>query len=94
MIKILVFYGLDCGSCSLMESRIKNVLLNHKAITFDHINIRENEDLVKKYQILTIPSVVYLLNDIEVFRTTGIVSEESIKKEIEYLEYKENASNN
>lgn len=93
MIRILAFYGLDCGSCSLIESRIKNILSIHEAITFDHINIRENANLVKKYQILTIPTIIYLVNDIEVFRTTGIVSEESIKKEIEYLEYKENASN-
>lgn len=88
MLEVLLFGSENCGSCSLNETRIKDVLREFPEIKFTHYSVDEVGVLVKKFQILTAPTVLIMNNNEEIYRFTGIVERDKFHREIEYLKYK------
>jgi len=88
MLEVLLFGAENCGSCSLNETRIKDVLREFPEIKFTHYNAEKVLNLVKKHQILTAPTILVMNNDEEMYRFTGIVERDRFHREIEYLKYK------
>ena len=79
--KFYKFYADWCGPC-----RILTTMLNKAQIEYEPINVDNNEELVKKYNIRTIP-VFMAVNDnnIEIDRFVGVKSVDAIKQWIDSL---------
>lgn len=88
MLEVLLFGAENCGSCSLNEIRIKDVLQEFPEIKFIHYSVENVKNLVKKYQILTAPTILVMNENKEIYRSTGIVERDRFHREIEYLKYK------
>jgi len=88
MLEVLLFGADNCGSCSLNETRIKDVLREFPEVKFTHYSLENVGELVKKYQILTAPTVLIMDDNQEIYRFTGIVERDRFRREIEYLKYK------
>ena len=60
--KVLVdFYANWCGPCQTMSPVIDEIA-NENTIKIGKVNIDENEDLARKYDIMTIPTIMVVKN--------------------------------
>ena len=79
--KFYKFYADWCGPC-----RILTTMLNKAQIEYEPINVDNNEELVNKYNIKTIPVFMAVNdNDIEIDRFVGVKSVDAIKQWIDSL---------
>ena len=79
--KFYKFYADWCGPCKVLTT-----ILNKAQIEYEPINVDNNEELVKKYNIRTIPVFMAVNdNDIEIDRFVGVKSVDAIKQWIDSL---------
>ena len=79
--KFYKFYADWCGPC-----RVLTTILNKAQIEYEPINVDNNEELVKKYDIRTIPVFMAVNDDdIEIDRFVGVKSVDAIKQWINSL---------
>lgn len=71
--KVLDFYADWCQPCKLVSKEIDS--LEEKYSRFiTAVNIEEEDELVSKHCVRNIPTLVFLLNDEEVFRHIGSIT--------------------
>ncbi|MBI2034919.1 MAG: thiol reductase thioredoxin, partial [Candidatus Levybacteria bacterium] len=70
-----------CGPCKFMEPLIEDLEkeLSGK-VTFEKINVDENQDKAAKYQVMSIPTYIFLKDDKEVDRIIGATAKENFQK--------------
>lgn len=79
--KFYKFYADWCGPC-----RILTTMLNKAQIEYEPINVDNNEELVNKYNIKTIPVFMAIKDDgTEIDRFVGVKSADAIKQWINSL---------
>ena len=79
--KFYKFYADWCGPC-----RILTTMLNKAQIEYEPINVDNNEELVNKYNIKTIPVFMAVKDDgAEIDRFVGVKSADAIKQWINSL---------
>ena len=79
--KFYKFYADWCGPC-----RILTTMLNKAQIEYNPINVDNNEELVEKYNIKTIPVFMAVKDDgTEIDRFVGVKSADAIKQWIDSL---------
>ena len=79
--KFYKFYADWCGPC-----RILTTMLNKTQIEYEPINVDNNEELVNKYDIKTIPVFMAVKDDgTEIDRFVGVKSADAIKQWIDSL---------
>ena len=79
--KFYKFYADWCGPC-----RILTTMLNKAQIEYKPINVDNNEELVNKYNIKTIPVFMAVKDDgTEINRFVGVKSTDAIKQWINSL---------
>ena len=81
---IFCFYDGNTGPSLLQESMVKNVeALFKRKVDFIRVNINNNEELVKKYDIREIPSIVIEKNGRAVEKFNGLTQELFLRRAIE-----------
>ena len=79
--KFYKFYADWCGPCRVLTNT-----LDKAQIEYEPINVDENEELVRKYDIRTIPVFMAVNNDsTEIDRFIGVKSADAIKQWINSL---------
>lgn len=79
--KFYKFYADWCGPC-----RVLTTILNKTQIEYEPINVDNNEELVNKYDIKTIPVFMAVKDDgTEIDRFVGVKSADTIKQWIDSL---------
>lgn len=79
--KFYKFYANWCGPC-----RVLTTILNKAQIEYEPINVDNNEELVNKYNIKTIPVFMAVKDDgTEIDRFVGVKSADAIKQWIDSL---------
>lgn len=76
------FYAEWCGPCKMLEPVLEEVQNDIKVIK---VNIDMHNDLAAKYSIMSIPTLVYFKNGVEVKRTLGFQSKDMILENIQSL---------
>jgi thiol-disulfide isomerase/thioredoxin len=85
--KILKFYTKQCGQCRLQSKILEGL----EGIEIEPIDCTENEELVEKYGIVSLPVLIILDdNDNIIKRFDGITQLDNIKKTIEEYERSSN----
>lgn len=87
--RVLKFYSETCGPCKILEKNLQEANIPHESI---NIELDENEDLLEKYQIRSVPTLVFINNhkveNISVYK--GLKTVEEIKDlYAKHLEYDE-----
>ncbi len=74
---ILKFYSNSCGPCKVLDKNLKTA-----GIEFTAIDVHDdvNADLVDKYKIRNIPTIIKIENGEEVKRNTGIMTPDKLKE--------------
>ena len=79
--KFYKFYADWCGPCRVLTNT-----LNKAQIEYEPINVDNNEELVEKYNIKTIPVFIAVKDDdTEIDRFVGVKSVDAIKQWIDSL---------
>lgn len=79
--KFYKFYADWCGPCRILTTN-----LNKAQIEYEPINVDNNEELVSKYDIRTIPVFMAVKDDgTEIDRFVGVKSADAIKQWINSL---------
>ena len=85
MIKILKFESDSCPQCKALSATLERIIKEYKT-DMKSINIEEdnNQDLIRKYNIRSIPTLIFLNEDQEYNRLVGNQSYATINKIINH----------
>ena len=85
MINILKFESDSCPQCKALSVTLERIS-NENKIDIKNIDIEEdnNQDLIRKYNIRSIPTIIFLNEDKEYNRLVGNQSYVTINKIINY----------
>ena len=85
MIKILKFESDSCPQCKALSATLERITKEYKT-DMKNIDIEEdnNQDLIRKYNIRSIPTLIFLSEDQEYNRLVGNQSYATINKIINY----------
>ena len=82
MKKILKFEAEWCGQCKALAPILKKVLENHIDITLTTIDIETEEEITLKYNIRNLPTLIFTKDNIEVGRTSGVLTADMLENKI------------
>ena len=81
MLKVLDFWAEWCGPCKFMEPIIEELEKELAGkIEFEKINVDENQDKAAQFQVMSIPTYIFLKDDKEVDRIIGATGKENFVK--------------
>ena len=85
MIKLLKFESDSCPQCKALSATLERITKEYKT-DIKSIDIEEdnNQDLIRKYNIRSIPTLIFLNEDQEYNRLVGNQSYATINKIINY----------
>ena len=82
MKRILKFEAEWCGQCKALAPILKRVLESHTDITLTTVDIETEEETTLKYNIRNLPTLVFIKDDIEVGRTSGVLTADILEDKI------------
>lgn len=68
---VIDFYADWCGPCKKLTPELTKVANDNKNINFYKINVDNVTEIANKYKIEMLPTIVYIKNGEEVYRTIG-----------------------
>ncbi len=68
-VRVLHFFAEWCGPCKMMEPSITT--LENEGVEFEHINIDDEGNKSMNYNVLSIPTLIFLKDEKEVARLVG-----------------------
>lgn len=74
--KIIKFYSDTCGPCKVLDSNLKKAGIEYESI---NANDDENDVLVERYKIHSVPTLIKEDNGVEIDRHIGIMTEQKLK---------------
>lgn len=81
--KVLVdFYADWCGPCKMLAMEIEKVA-SEIDIDIVKVNVDEEEDIARKYGVMSIPTLILFKNGQELKKTIGFMPKDKIKEFIE-----------
>ena len=81
--EILDFYADWCGPCQMMKPVMAELIESHPEIKVKTVNIDEEEELAAKYEVSTIPCIVFLKDGKEIERAVGVMPLKKLEKIME-----------
>lgn len=82
MKKILKFEAEWCGQCKVLTPILKRVLANHAGITLITVDTETEEETTLKYNIRNLPTLVFIKDNVEVGRTSGVLTADMLENKI------------
>ncbi|ASJ07268.1 thioredoxin family protein [Thermococcus pacificus] len=84
--KVVLWFSIPgCPPCRLVESFIEDVSREFSEIRILHVNAEEWNDLVSRFDVLNVPTLIYLKDGREVARQNLIRSKEEVLVRFEEL---------
>ena len=85
-ITVADFYADWCGPCRMLAPVLEEVdAAAEGKFQVVKVNTDENRDLAVKYNVMTIPSLIYFVNGVEAFRSAGFTSKQAILTKVDEL---------
>ena len=83
-VKVLDFTGKWCSTCIVLDKVLESeVIPKYKnKVKFVKIDIEEDEELIKQYEILSVPTLILLKDGKEIWRKSGSITKDEIIKRL------------
>lgn len=83
---LIDFYATWCGPCKMLSPIITEISKEYSdKVKVCKVNIDENQDLALKYNIMSIPTLIFLKNGETVKSSVGFCSKSELEKMINEL---------
>lgn len=82
---VVDFFATWCGPCQMMAPNIEEIAEEMSDIVIGKMNIDENEITPQKYQVMSIPTVVFFKGGEVVAKVVGYQSKEALEEKINEL---------
>lgn len=77
--KVLVDFNAEwCGPCRMLAPVLDKYALEHDNVKIVSINVDNNNELARKYNVFSIPCLVVIKDGKELDRTVGLISRTEI----------------
>ena len=80
--EILDFWADGCGNCKMLEPILAQIENEYPDIKVTKLNIKDSEDLVIKYEVMSLPTLVFLKNGEAVGDMVGLKPKSLIARKI------------
>ena len=77
---LLDLHGLWCGPCKILIPKLENISTEYNEIEFVKMDVDKNQDFAMSLGVRSIPTVIIYDGENEIFRETGVQTEETYKK--------------
>lgn len=85
MIKIEKYSGSWCNPCRVLNPIWNELNNSNPNVEFVSIDVDENVEAVALNKVKSVPTLIYFKDNVEVFRSTGLVSKDTILKKLNEL---------
>ncbi len=75
---LIQFSAKWCTPCKMMTKTIK--LCNFNNLKTGKINIDASQNIMRHYKVMSIPTVIYFKNGVEVFRAIGLKNKDKLEE--------------
>lgn len=72
------FYADWCGPCKMMEPIIEEVSKEMKEVTFRKVNVDEEQELVMRYKVMSVPMLILFKDGKRIQETVGFNSKAAL----------------
>lgn len=87
MVKIMDFWAEWCGPCKFMDPILEEIEKEKRGqIEIEKINVDENQDLAARYQVMSIPTYIFIKDGQEQERIIGATGKDNFLKVISKYE--------
>ncbi len=76
---ILDFWASWCGPCRMFTPIIEQFADEHPEVSVGKVNIDEQSELVERFGIMSVPTLVVLKNGEVVKKSTGVITKDAIE---------------
>lgn len=81
---VVNFSAKQSNACKIQEPEIEAISKGYQGrVTFTRLEVTGQDDLTKKWKIEGIPTLVFFKSGREVYRITGIVMRDKLRRKIE-----------
>jgi len=79
--KVLVDFNADwCGPCKMLKPVLEKISDEDTTNKYVSVNVDENPELAKEYNVFSIPCLVVISDGKEINRSVGMISKSEIEK--------------
>lgn len=82
---VVDFWAAWCGPCQMFASIFENFAKENKDVFCVKVNVDESPKVSKEFQIMSIPTILFIKNGEVVKKQVGVISKDIIKKIISEL---------
>lgn len=83
---LVKIYTNSCPNCKVLEPIVKETAsANPSDFSFYKLDAQDNLELVKKYKILGVPTLLFFSHGILVDKKTGVINQQKIEKRLNPL---------
>lgn len=79
-ISLVDMYATWCGPCKMLAPIVEQVSEEISGVTFYKMDIDDASDLVMKYKVMNVPTLLVFKDGELVTKSVGVISKEEIKK--------------
>lgn len=80
---VLDFWAAWCGPCRMLAPVLQTVEEEYPDVVFGKINVDEEEGLARRFGIVSIPTLVFMKNGVEVQKSVGYMDADALRARIE-----------
>lgn len=78
-ISVVDFFATWCGPCKVFTPILESAAQNYPETHFYKVDIDEDASLAERYQIMTVPTLLFFKGNQLVEKSVGVISEDQIK---------------
>jgi thioredoxin 1 len=79
MLEILDFHAIWCGPCKMLSPVLDEIQKTNSDINIRKINTDENKEMTQQYNVVSVPTVVFVKDNKEISRFNGFKSKDYIQ---------------
>ena len=77
------FFATWCGPCKMLTPAVERAAGQHPEVHFYKVDIDEEPDLANRFQIMSVPTLLFIKRGQVISKTVGVISSQELEKEIE-----------
>jgi len=82
MLQVIKFYATWCGPCKQLNVILEKIKEEYRDLEIKNYDVDKNQEEAQKYNVMSLPTLIFLVDGEEKKRLVGLVPENQILKNI------------